>query len=104
LPTFKNEEHVQTDGFGLSSQVEMRLMGPAVSTVTFPMLLEGAMDATSILANLLEESDWIGRLSRISNWNDSLTIAEDLLEFLVVRCERSNFFGLAFREADLDTF
>jgi len=78
-------------------------MGPTLLAVAFPMPLEGIMHTTSMLANLFEKSDWFGKLSLISNWNDPLAITEDLLKFLVVSCELSDFSVLALGETDLDT-
>ena len=81
----------------------MGLVGPTVSTRAFPMPLEGVMYATGMLANLFEEDDWVGRLSRIGDWNDPLSVIKDLLELMIVSCELSNFLVFAFREAELNT-
>jgi hypothetical protein len=103
LLAFEDKEHIQTDDFGFSSQAEMGLVGPTVSTGAFPMPPEGVVHSTSMLANLFEDSDWAGRLPRVGYGNDALTVTKDLLKFSVVNCERSDLFVLASREADLDT-
>lgn len=71
--------------------------------MAFQMLIEGVVHTTSIVANFFEKCNWLGRFSRIDDWNDTLTVAEDFLEFLVVACKLSDFFVLSFREADLET-
>ena len=78
-------------------------MRATASAGTVPVQLKGIVHATSMLANLFKENNWLGRFSRVGDWNDSLTITKDLLEFLVMSCELSDLSVLSFGKTDLET-
>ena len=71
-------------------------MDPAVSVGTFPLMFKGAIQPTSMLADLFKQGDWVRGLPRVRDRDNPLTVAEDILELLVVRFELLEFSDLSF--------
>lgn len=89
LLAFQIEENIQTNISCFSMQADKNLIIAAVSTGTIQIQLESIVHATSMLANIFEESIWLERCSRVGGWNDSLAVNKDLLDFL--GCESRAF-------------
>ena len=68
-----------------------------------PLISEYTIHSASVLSNLFENRDWVGNSPRVDDRYYSITIAEDILKFLVVSLELLNPFHLPLGEADADT-